>query len=403
MKLVMIGVNHASLNMDERETFYFRESDKLAFSTRLLDENIDQTLILSTCNRSEVYVICDYSFDENRLKEAFLSYFHQNNTQVEMRSGTEAIEYLLEVACGLQSMVIGEDQILHQIREALNWTMEQKFAGKELNYLFQNTIRFARSMRKKYAISEHPLSVSYIGYQRLLPYLNPSLKIMVCGIGEMARLMLEYLKGYQLLLVNRTYEKVVPYLNENRTFIPFEKRYEHVGEVDIIISATSSPHIVFDSEKIETSRPLLFLDLAMPRDVDLKLKQRPNTLVIDMDDLKKASELEKEKRLEICQWIKAECEKEKDQLAFGLQSMKSDTVIAKMQARYLDISEETYELLLRKLNLSSKEAYILKKVLKTSFLRLMKEPIQLLKSQDVHLQEQYIELVSAMMKLEEEK
>lgn len=402
MKLVMIGVNHASLNMDERESFYFRDSDKLAFSTRLLDDHIDQTLILSTCNRSEVYIVADDSFDEKRLKEVFLSYFHQNNDHIEVLSKIDAIEHLLEVACGLQSMVIGEDQILHQIREALNWTMKQKFSGKEMNFIFQSVIRFAREMRKKYAMSEHPLSVSYIGYQSILPYLKPNSKIMICGIGEMAQLMIEYLNDYPLVLVNRTYEKVVPFLNEKRKFVPFEKRYEHLDEVDVVVSATASPHIVFDESKVNVDHPLIFLDLAMPRDVDVTFRNKGHTILIDMDDLEKVSKAHLEKRVEICRLIKEMCQQEKMVIMHQLENMKSDSAIQKMQERYLDISNETYELLKNKLSLSPKEDYILKKVLKTSFLRLMKEPIQLLKSKDPKLQEQYIDLVLALYETKEE-
>ena len=147
MKLVVVGVNHEEMDMDERKLFYFHESDKLAFSTKLLDLMIDQVCILSTCNRSEVYVMCDDSFDESKLKEAFLSYFHQDNPHIMLLSKEEALLHLLEVSCGLQSMVVGEDQILHQIKEALSWTMQQKFGGKELYYILQNVISFAKTMR----------------------------------------------------------------------------------------------------------------------------------------------------------------------------------------------------------------------------------------------------------------
>ena len=399
MKLVVVGVNHEEMDMDERKLFYFHESDKLAFSTKLLDLMIDQVCILSTCNRSEVYVMCDDSFDESKLKEAFLSYFHQDNPHIMLLSKEEALLHLLEVSCGLQSMVVGEDQILHQIKEALSWTMQQKFGGKELYYILQNVISFAKTMRSTYAMSEHPLSVSYIGYQCLQEYLKVDDKIMICGIGEMARLMLEYLKGYSIYLVNRTYENVEPYLNDHTTYVPFDNRYDYIEDVDIVISATSSPHVLFKKEKL-SSRPQVFLDLAMPRDIDHSIKTMKNKVLIDMDDLKSISLQQLEKRKEICEIIKKECILKKDELLQGLAHMKSDNIIQRMQARYLDISDETYQLLKNKLDLSPREDYILRKVLKSSFLRLMKDPIRVLKSDDFN-QQQYIEFVEKMLETKE--
>lgn len=399
MKLVVVGVNHEEMDMDERKLFYFHESDKLAFSTKLLDLMIDQVCILSTCNRSEVYVMCDDSFDESKLKEAFLSYFHQDNPHIMLLSKEEALLHLLEVSCGLQSMVVGEDQILHQIKEALSWTMQQKFGGKELYYILQNVISFAKTMRSTYAMSEHPLSVSYIGYQCLQEYLKVDDKIMICGIGEMARLMLEYLKGYSIYLVNRTYENVEPYLNDHTTYVPFDNRYDYIEDVDIVISATASPHVLFKKEKL-SSRPQVFLDLAMPRDIDHSIKTMKNKVLIDMDDLKSISLQQLEKRKEICEIIKKECILKKDELLQGLAHMKSDNIIQRMQARYLDISNETYQLLKNKLDLSPREDYILKKVLKSSFLRLMKDPIRVLKSDDFN-QQQYIEFVEKMLETKE--
>lgn len=398
MKLVVVSVNQSHLNMDQRESFHFRESDKLTFSTQLLDENIDQCVILSTCNRSEVYIMADDLYDKLQLKQLFLNYFNQSDIQLDIFDGIEALSHLLKVACGLKSMVIGEDQILHQIREAYEFSKSQKFTGKEMNYIFQTVLGFASSMRSKYAISEHPLSVSYIGYQWLMPQLKPNDKIMVCGIGEMSLLMLEYLKDYEIYIVNRTEQKVEPYLNEKRHYVPFEERYDYLDKVNVIVSATSSPHYVIKEEKVP-NKSYIFLDLAMPRDIDVKLKEREDCKFADMDDLQLISNQELQKRQEICLLIEKEIEVEKQNIFVKLNEMKSDSLIQKMQTRYLDISEETFELLKNKLTLSPKEEYVLRKVLKTSFLRLLKDPVRLLKTKDVSLQEQYIQLVSELFDL----
>lgn len=395
MKFLMAGINHEILNLDERKDFYFRESDKYAFSTLLLDEMIDQTVILSTCNRSEVYVFVDDDFADIRLKDIFLKYFHKNDTPVYIKSGADAILYLLQVSCGLKSMVIGEDQILHQLKEAYQWSLQQHFTGKEMNFLFHQILGFAKKMKRDYAISQHPLSLSYIGYQHIINDLLPTDKVMICGSGEMASLMMEYLSQHEMYIVNRTFANVKKYMNEKRQFVPFEDRYQFLNQVRLVVSATGSPHEIFKDEKVFVTHDLIFLDLAMPRDVDILLAKRFK--VIDMDTLQSSSNSELEKRKEIALQIDKECHLFLNELQDGLQKMKSDSLIQRMQERYIDISEETYSLLNRKLELSAKEQYILKKILKTSFLRLLKDPVRLLKEGDVKQQEQYIQLLEKMI------
>ena len=403
MKFMVVGINHANLSLDERGNFYFRESDKLAFSLKLQDHSILQSLILSTCNRSEVYAIADDSFDETILKELFVGYFHQANDHIVLLSNQEALNHLLEVSCGLQSMVIGEDQILHQIKDALSWSMEQKFTGKELNYIFQNAIGFSKRMKNTYSLSEHPLSVSYIGFLSIIEKMKPTDTVMILGSGEMSQLMLKYLANYRIYLVNRTFDKVKMYLNDKVTYVPFEARYQYIHKVDVVISATSSPHLVFDSDKFTMMHPTIFLDLAMPRDIDIRFKDHPLATLIDMDDLKEISNTQLQKRQEIALKVKEECEKETKEMINQLSLMKHDNLIQKMQQNYLDISNSTYELLNNKLDLNAHEQYVLKKVLNTQFLRLMKEPIRLMKNASEADQLKYKELMENLLNLKEEE
>lgn len=401
MKFIVTGVNHETKKLDERKNFHFRDSDKLAFSTQVLNNDIHSILILSTCNRSEVYVIADDSFDQNQLKKDFFSYFHQDCDQGKVLCDEDALLHLLEVACGLQSMVIGEDQILHQIKDALSWTMSQHFSSKELNYIFQNVIKFAKDMRTQYAISEHPLSVSYIGYLFLKECLKENDKVMIAGIGEMSQLMIEYLKDYEIYIVNRTYEKVIPFLSDTIHYVDFDDRYEYLDKVNAVVSATASPHTIFNRDKLDENHPLVFLDLAMPRDIDRSIKDMDNMRLVDMDDLQLISDIHLQKRMEICEKIRVECHNQVTAMIHELKLMKSDTLIQQLQKRYMDLSDETYDLLIKKIDLNPKEQYILKKVLKTSFLRLMKEPVQVLKNKNTDEQEQYIELVSTLFDLKE--
>lgn len=396
MKFIVVGVNHEQLNMDERKLFYFHESDKLAFTTWLLDLNINQCLILSTCNRSEVYVMADDLFDNSKLKDAYLAYFHQNSDKIMIKSDDEAILHLLQVACGLKSMVVGEDQILHQIKQALNFTLKYHLGGKELYYLFQQTISFAKKIKSQYHLNEHPLSISYLGFLMIKEYLNHDTTIMVCGIGEMSQLMLKYLKGHQIYLVNRSQKNVEAFLNENVCYVPFEQRYQYLDKVDIVISATASPHLVFEKKHLLNYDKKIYLDLALPRDIDVTIKEELQVRLIDIDELQKIANSHQKIRLSRCQEIESECQLVLKELKRHLQLMKSDSVIEKLQNYYLNVSQETYDLLVKKLSLSKHEDYLLKKVLDTSFLRLMKEPLNLIKNEEIEV-EQYLLMLEKIL------
>ena len=199
MKIIIIGINHEYLNLDERKNYYFTDSDKLSFSTCLLDYEVHQTVILSTCNRSEVVVCVDDSFDEEIIRREYASFFHQESDLILLYTNEEAIQYLLEVTCGIRSQVLGEDQIIHQVKESYLWAHNKGFTKKELNYLFQNVLKFAKRMRSEYAISEHPLSISYIGYQSVASMLSKDDAVMICGSGEMSQLMLKYLEHIRVV------------------------------------------------------------------------------------------------------------------------------------------------------------------------------------------------------------
>lgn len=379
MKIIIIGINHEYLNLDERKNYYFTDSDKLSFSTCLLDYEVHQTVILSTCNRSEVVVCVDDSFDEEIIRREYASFFHQESDLILLYTNEEAIQYLLEVTCGIRSQVLGEDQIIHQVKESYLWAHNKGFTKKELNYLFQNVLKFAKRMRSEYAISEHPLSISYIGYQSVASMLSKDDAVMICGSGEMSQLMLKYLEEHSIYLVNRTYDKVKQYINDTVHYVAFEDREKYLPQVKLIVTATSSPHYIFKKD-MNIHGEHIFLDLAMPRDVDPALKSV--CTVIDMDNLKAVSNEQYENRQKIAKVIKHLCSDFTKDVVKQLQDMEKNPLLEKMNRCLQDISEETYELLLEKLDLSSKDAFILKKVLKASFARVIKEQASLIRNEN---------------------
>lgn len=395
MKFIAVGINHEMMSIEERENFYFSDSDKFSLSLTL-KKYVDAIYILSTCNRSEVYVISDDAFDEKTLETLYLNYFH-SNSELYTYINKDAITHLLEVTCGINSMILGEDQIYHQVKQAYQWTLDHQFSNKEMNYIIQTVMSFSKKMKNQHPINNRPMSISYIAYSLIKDQLKDDDAIMIVGIGEISSLMIKYLSHYSIYLVNRSYEKVVPYLNDHVHYIPFEERYHYIKDVQYIISATSSPHTIFDIESFPSDHECILIDLALPRDIDIRLKDYDLIELINMDDLYAISNKEYHKREEISDIIKKECIEESEIIYQELLSMKNDEVIRKLQESYLDLSNNTYNLLIHKIDLNKREKYILKKVLNASFLSLLKDPIELIKSED-----KYLELYEALYKEKEE-
>ena len=148
MEFAVIGVSHKQLALDKRSLFSFTDTQKLEFSSLLLTYGIEQVLILSTCNRSEVYLM--YQTDIDFLPSIYLNYFNQAEAPLYVKTGDEAFRHLLKVTCGLESMLIREDQILGQVKQAYDFTCRMSLGGKELSLIFQETLNFVKKMKHKY-------------------------------------------------------------------------------------------------------------------------------------------------------------------------------------------------------------------------------------------------------------
>ncbi|MCF0111471.1 MAG: glutamyl-tRNA reductase [Erysipelotrichaceae bacterium] len=366
MKFVVCGMDHTVCDMDTRKAFYFRDSDKLAFSVQLQVP----CLLLSTCNRSEVCCILDDDKEGSWVKNQILDYFHSEDPGLYVYEQEDALRHILQVSCGIHSLVIGEDQILHQIKESLDFTLHHQFGCKELYHIFQRVLSFGKNMRSTYALSSHPLSVSYIAYMYLKKHLKDDSVIMVCGFGEMSQLMLKYLEGYRIVLVNRTYEKVQTALNDKVTYVSFDDRYAALEACDILVSATGSPHCIFTKEKLSLLKPLVCVDLAMPRDIESSVEELEGVSLVAMDQLQDVAKQELSVRKELVTKIEEESERATQEIFHELRSMKGDNLKKQIRQRYDEIYQNTYDTLVSKLTLDAREEHILRKVLHTTFVRM---------------------------------
>ena len=170
MNVAVIGLSHQEAPIEIREMASFSEAKKIEATSMLLDLGIEEVIILSTCNRSEIYIASSTLDEDIKLVKDFYSrYFKSDKISdyIFIKKKDEAINYLYRVCSGLDSIVIGEDQILGQVKDALMTAMELDASKKFMNKLFREAITTAKNIKSTYKISENPLSISYIGVKFL--------------------------------------------------------------------------------------------------------------------------------------------------------------------------------------------------------------------------------------------
>ncbi|MFQ8705789.1 MAG: glutamyl-tRNA reductase [Thomasclavelia sp.] len=394
MKLAVIGISHKQLSLDKRSIFSFTDTQKLEFSGLLLTYGIEQVLILSTCNRSEVYVM--YESDVSFLSSLYLNYFNQAMMPLYLKKGDEALAHLLKVACGLESMLIREDQILGQIKQAYDFTCKMNLGGKELYLIFQETLNFAKGIKKRYP--QPSLSLTHLAVEYLKKFVSlNNQKIMICGAGEIALSFIPYLYEHnELIFSNRSDNKLMALKKQYSRIkiIPFKQRKIFLDQVDILISATSSPHLIFKANDFVNSR-LIAVDLTIPRDIDKKALIK----CINLDTLNQEIEKNNQLRSMGIENINKEIINKINEVKTKLDSIKYDYVIQSLQAKSMQLANQTYEILVNKLSLTARERHILEKTLKASFMQIMKDPIHCVKTNQIN----DIEVINKLFSLKEEK
>lgn len=305
MDLVVIGINHKTAPVEIREKFAFSPKQALE-ANRCLKEKIslEENLILSTCNRVEIYALANHSRDHIKDIEGFLSSFHNLDIsdykdKFYVYRNKEAVEHLFSVASGLDSLVIGEMEILGQVKKAYLEAKESLATGKVLNRLFEKAFNTAKKIRTETFISRGSVSVSSAAVrlaEKILGQLTDK-TVLIIGTGAVGEQLLLYLKKNGIkssLVTNRTLEKAQSLAAKfNACAISFEDFKDRLVEVDIVIASTGAPHCIIHNEDIislmpkRKQRPLFIIDLAVPRDVEAQVNRIDNVYLYDIDDLEK--------------------------------------------------------------------------------------------------------------------
>lgn len=305
MHILCIGLNHQTAGLSVREKLAFtEESLKAALSTFAVGEpqkwGLREAVILSTCNRVEFYAVSEHrSFAgvETFLSEALRIPVEEFSGHLYRCLDHEAIDHLFRVAAGLDSLILGEAQILGQVTQAFETALGKEAAGPILSRLFRAAIFTGKRTRSETGIGRNPASISSIAVRlaaQSLPDLGQA-RIAVLGAGEMAELAVEALRkrgADRIQVVNRTLEKAKQLARRwQGQACTFEAINRVLEQSDIVICSTGAPHALINTPtvrramEIRPNRPLVLIDIAVPRDVEPEVGELPGVKLFDMDAL----------------------------------------------------------------------------------------------------------------------
>ncbi len=292
------GITHKEADVKTLEEARFESEDAAAELKESLD--LDGCVILQTCNRVEVYA--SGVDDPEVLREAV-------HPEAWVKTGREAIEHLFRVACGLESMMVGETEILRQVKEAYDRAADLGTLDPVLKTVFRRAISLGKRARTETAISEGAVSIGSAAVElaeRVLGDLSDK-TVLVVGAGEMGKTVTKALadRGVEgILVANRTYERAVRLAEElGGKAVRFDRLVDHLAEADVVVSATAAPHPVITVDQVEEALSrrekggkLLIVDIANPRDVEEGVGELPGVVVKTIDDLREIARENLERR-----------------------------------------------------------------------------------------------------------
>ena len=310
MPLVVAGINHRTAPIEIREKLAFSSSERIPALQRLRERpTLSEAAILSTCNRTEVYLVEGDESSIPSIRDQFTERLGVDSSPyLYVRQDRDAASHLFRVTAGLDSMILGEAQIQGQVRDA--WEGSRETAGAALNRLFQQAQLVGSRVREETGIGRGAASVSSAAVQlskKIFGSLNGR-RAMVLGAGDVAALAIDCLRseGVRVAVVaNRTYERAEALAREHGAVaMHYDECWSSLDKVDVLVCSTASPRTMVSVQHVMPAmqargdRPLCILDIALPRDVDADVGDLENVFLYDLDDLRSAAAANLDRRNE---------------------------------------------------------------------------------------------------------
>ncbi|MBI5888493.1 MAG: glutamyl-tRNA reductase [Deltaproteobacteria bacterium] len=303
MNIVIVGLNHKTAPVEIREKLSFPADTIGQPLKRLLAHyGLNEAVILSTCNRVEVLAVTpDMEKGEWQIKR-FLSDYHnipisELDEHLYSRCGEEAVKHLFRVGAGLDSMIVGEPQILGQVKDSYSYAVEHNTAGVIVNKLYHKAFQVAKRIRTETRIGESAVSISFAAVElarKIFGELRGKTAMLI-GAGEMAELAAKHLLSNgvsDIMVANRTYEKAVEFVRSfGGAAIMFREYQHYLKDADIVIASTGASSFIIKPDDVKEvmkhrrNKPMFFIDISVPRNIDPLVNGIDNAYVYDIDDL----------------------------------------------------------------------------------------------------------------------
>ena len=419
--IYVVGLNYKTAPVEIRERFALTDPAVLAKGVIGIDETVREYLILSTCNRVEIIAVTRGEGAERHLLRSWAE--ARGKTLEDLlpytycHKGEDAIRHLFSVAASLDSMVLGEPQILGQLKDAYRTALEEHTAKVILNRLLHKAFSTAKRVRTETAVASSAVSISYAAVElakRIFEDFS-QVKAMLIGAGEMAELAAAHLVNAgiaSIRVTNRTFERAVQLAARFQgEAAPFDLLLEHLAEVDIVISSTGAHEPIIRAAEMKQvlkkrkNRPMFFIDIAVPRDIDPGVNSLDNIYLYDIDDLKEVVEENLGRRRDEAEKAAIIVDEEADFFARWLKSLELQPTLVDLVRRGEAVAQEELERTLHRLGPLTPDARAaLEAMLGAVVKKMNHEPINFLKEHFGRgdTDSLYISLARRMFNLDEE-
>ena len=395
MPLLALGISHHTAPVDIREKVAISSLGYAEKIQQLLDlDGLEEVVILGTCNRTEIYCLC-----AGHAENGLLSWIHKVNdipqgqldSHFYRHTGEDAVRHLIRVAGGLDSLVLGEPQILGQIKEAWQVSQQAGGAGKVLDRLFQHTFAAAKSIRTNSGIGSHPVSVAYttvVLARQIFGDLTQQ-NVVLVGAGEMIRLCGKHLREQSIAhieIVNRSQqaaEELATELHAKATAL--DKLHEVLPRADILISSTASPTHIISMEAVKSAlkkrrhRPMFMVDIAVPRDIDPEISRLDDVYLYTIDDLQQVVDENMQQRHSAALAAGADVEQSVAAFMRWLYGIRAARSLKMIRSRSHMHETDLVEKALKRLQAGQDPEQILAQLASTLTNRILHEPTQRLR------------------------
>jgi len=392
--VIVIGLNYKTASVEIRERFAFKEETKVE-ATQMLRKakSIQECVIVGTCNRTEVYAVVDQLHVGRHYVKSFLAeWFQTDKSEFEdylyIKENNDAVRHLFRVACGLDSMVLGETQILGQVKDSFIQSQLLKSTGTVFNMLFKQAITLAKQAHSKTDIGKKAVSVSYAAIElckKIFGHFHNKRVVMI-GAGKVGELTAKHLyeNGVTtMMVVNRTYERARSLADKfSGKALHVEQLSSALIQSDIVISSATVEDYFITKQEMEVitqkrnQRPLFIIDIAVPRSIDPAINDINNVFLYDIDDLEGLVESNLQGRAREAEKIEYMIKQELIHFNSWLNTLGVFPVIAALREKSLAIQEEAHRHIENKLpDLTERELKIIRKYSKTIVNQMLHYPL----------------------------